>query len=94
MRPSLELTKTDRQVKAYLDDLAALAVKHGIIVVAQHSFRLVDRPDCFGGYVADPRGNSMSFVRGHQPRDPDLRVSLDVGGLSNHERLRLIGSLS
>ena len=95
-------TPTPEQIKAFLDDLARISLKHGVIIGATYDGPALQLPDDdFDGYSVTKEelipgdGLTLSSTRWDVPhmRD-DYHISLDITQLSNHERLRIIGARS
>lgn len=89
------------QVKAFLDDLARISWKHGIVVsgLRAEQFRLTTRGDDFGGYVSRQLGQTMrawSFERDFDALSeaPNFISSVRFNELSAHERIKIIGGQS
>lgn len=95
------------RVQAYLDDLAALAVRHGIVV--ETGF-LAPRGDDIGGFLVTARGHLSTYAidsregrafarnpRAAQTRRRPPVVVADIAGITAHDlvrRLRRRGEVS
>lgn len=83
------------KMKSFLDELAIITAKHKIeIIVACGRLGFVPQSESFGGYEAfdtKPFGGVDYWAEGHC-NGTSCVVSVDPSKLSNHERLKIIGS--
>lgn len=83
------------QMKSFLDELAILSAKHKIeIIVACARLGFVPQGEWFDGYEAfdtKPFGGADYWAEG-RCSGTDCVVSVDPSKLSNHEKLKIIGS--
>lgn len=90
---------TPEQIKAYLDDLARLSVKHGVVIGATYDGPALQEPDeDFDGYSArvgelhEGHGLDLSNCRFDAPHMRDnYHNSVDITQLSAHERMKIMG---
>jgi hypothetical protein len=85
-------------VQAFLDDLAALSARHGVVI---DSGSLVPRDDDVGGYLLATAGYLHSYAVGDREAEvvranlldamaqqPPRTMTADIAGLTAHELIR------
>ena len=95
-------TPTPEKIKAFLDDLARISFRHGVMIGASYDGPELQMPDeDFDGYSASKAeplpgcGVELSSQRWDAPHMRDgYHLSLDLTQLSNHERLEILGNRS
>lgn len=100
--PFAQPTSVDRlpreTVQAFLDDLAALSARHGIVI---DSGSLVPRDDDVGGYLLATAGYLYAYSVGDRgvevvrsnlldaiARQPPRTMTADIAGITAHELIR------
>jgi hypothetical protein len=87
---------TPTQIKAFLDDLARISLRHGVMIEDAGSMTAEERelgdldPD-FAGYSLMDDGTLHWLISEHIGAFPDDIDSIDITKLSNHERLEILG---
>ncbi|MBM3604699.1 MAG: hypothetical protein FJX25_08060 [Alphaproteobacteria bacterium] len=88
---------TPEKIGAFVDDLAKLTLRHGIIVTGRDGMFWLEAASAdVGGYAVEETliGHRAAAYRagnrkGSMP--PHYISSLDVGELSNHQRMSIMG---